>query len=272
MIKETVQIETITEAIFFDDWTSKRTQMPEGDETVVQFFKPYIETIPKLVLGEYYWQIFDNALPSPKIMMIGGSVEKLTPTDAEGLMSMSIEAFFAFFHPDDLKQIFTFVKKLFDILFNTGLDIEKRNNFNGTIYARIRNHEGAYIWNSLQYPALYFDEKGSFLYGMSLYTNVHHLMKPDAVPMMTLLDATDKENQIFTCYTPMNEIGTPQPYPSVSKREKEILTLLGQGKASKQIGAILGITKNTVDNHRQRLLKKFGVTSSAELVIKALIA
>jgi DNA-binding CsgD family transcriptional regulator len=34
----------------------------------------------------------------------------------------------------------------------------------------------------------------------------------------------------------------------------------------------LGITKNTVDNHRQRLLKKFGVTSSAELVIKALIA
>ena len=26
------------------------------------------------------------------------------------------------------------------------------------------------------------------------------------------------------------------------------------------------------DNHRQRLLKKFGVTSSAELVIKALVA
>ena len=43
-----------------------------------------------------------------------------------------------------------------------------------------------------------------------------------------------------------------------------------QGKASKQIADILGITKNTVDNHRQRLLKKFGVHSSAELVIKAM--
>jgi two-component system, LuxR family, sensor histidine kinase TtrS len=52
-------------------------------------------------------------------------------------------------------------------------------------------------------------------------------------------------------------------------REREIIAQLSQGKSSKQIADILGISKNTVDNHRQNLLKKFEVTSSAELVVKA---
>jgi DNA-binding NarL/FixJ family response regulator len=58
-------------------------------------------------------------------------------------------------------------------------------------------------------------------------------------------------------------------YPNITKREREIVALLSQGKSSKQISEILFISKNTVDNHRQNLLRKFDVNSSAELVIKA---
>ncbi len=97
-------------------------------------------------------------------------------------------------------------------------------------------------------------------------------MKPDAEPMMTILDTTNNTHQVFMCYSPLNELGVQKTAPIVSKREKEIIALLSQGKASKQISDILGITKNTVDNHRQRLLKKFDVTSSAELVMKALVS
>jgi DNA-binding CsgD family transcriptional regulator len=263
------QLQTISPKQFFENWRTTMTTDVQDSQAIANYFKPYVETIPRLALGEYYWQIFNNAQPFPKILMVQGAVEKLTPFDAEGLMNASIEEFFSSFYPEDLKQTMTFVTKIFEILF--ALDAEKRKNNNLTVYARIRNGEGHYAWNSLQYPALYFDETGHFLYGMALYTNVNHLMKSDAEPMMTILDTTNKTNQVFMCYSPLHELGVQKTAPIVSKREREIIALLSQGKASKQISDILGITKNTVDNHRQRLLKKFNVTSSAELVVKALV-
>jgi DNA-binding CsgD family transcriptional regulator len=265
--KEEFKFEAITPNDFYEYWDINKTNSNKKTSEIINFFKPYVDTIPKLALGEYYWQIFNNAQPVPKVLLVGGDVEKLTPTTADGLMRTNFKEFFTFFHPDDLQQALTYVAKIFEMLF--ALTPEKRENYNFTIYTRIRNGEGQYLWNSLQYPALYFDENDKYLFGLALYTNVHHLMKPDAVPMLTILDSSQKTQQIFTCYSPNNQVGMVKKYPNISKREREVIALLSQGKASKQISDILGISKNTVDNHRQRLLKKFGVTSSAELVIKA---
>jgi DNA-binding CsgD family transcriptional regulator len=267
MKTELFKFEIISPKTFFEYWDSTKANSQKQADEVINFFKPFVDTIPKLALGEYYWQIFNNAQPVPKILMVGGDVEKMTITDAEGLINMDFAGFFSFFHPDDLNQVLTYVAKIFEMML--GMAPDKRINFNYTIYSRVRNGAGEFIWNSLQYPAIYFDENDTYLFGMSLYTNVNHLMKPDAEAMLTVLDSSQKTQQIFTCYSPSNQDGTELILPKISKREKEVIALLSQGKASKQISDILGITKNTVDNHRQRLLKKFNVASSAELVVKA---
>ncbi|MFN3848270.1 MAG: LuxR C-terminal-related transcriptional regulator [Spirosomataceae bacterium] len=270
MEKTDIKLQTISEERFYEYWESKRTNIEIEQAEIFDFFRPFVETIPKVALGEYYWQIFDNATPLPKVIMVGGAVESLTPVDAETFLQLNYLEFFSFFQQDDLRQLMTFISKAYEMLFS--MDNETRKNFNFSIYTRIKNRDGEYQWNSLQYPALYFDNDGNFLYGMALYTNVHHLMKPDTQPMMTILDSTSKNNQVFTCYKPDNMLGERRYYPRLTKREREIIVLLSQGKASKQISDILGISKNTVDNHRQRLLKKFQVSSSAELVIKAISA
>lgn len=266
--KDSSMLPVISEKKFYELWEATRTEFNEQDVEVYKFFKPYIQSIPKLALGEYYWQIFNNAQPYPKILIADGAVNKLTPTDAAGLLQASAEEFFSYYYPADLLETLTFVNMIFTKLLS--MEPAKRKNHNITIYARVRNSGGVYLWNSLQYPALYFDKSGNLKYGMALYTNVHHLMKPDAVPMMTVLDASHPDKQIFTYYTSLNKSGVPLAYPNTTPREKEIIAQLCQGKSSKQIAGHLGIKKNTVDNHRQRLLKKFGVKSSAELVIKAM--
>jgi DNA-binding CsgD family transcriptional regulator len=268
MKKNSTQLQPITVERFYDFWETKRTYGSLENEAVLNFFKPYLESIPNLAMGEYYWQIFNNALPVPKILLIGGNVEKLTPFDGNALLNVHINDFFTIFHPDDLKPTLTFVSKSFEMLFS--LNPYEVKNYNISIYTRVKNSEGQYVWNCLQYPALYFDENGDFLYGMSLYTNVHHLMKTNAKPMLTILDSTNKNSQIFTCFNTDNPAGVRQQYPKVSKREREIIVLMAQGKASKQISDILGISKRTVDNHRQRLLKKFNAASSVELVTKTI--
>lgn len=49
-------------------------------------------------------------------------------------------------------------------------------------------------------------------------------------------------------------------------REVEIIRLLAEGKANKEIAAKLGITVRTVETHRAKIMLKLGLHSLAELI------
>jgi DNA-binding NarL/FixJ family response regulator len=49
-------------------------------------------------------------------------------------------------------------------------------------------------------------------------------------------------------------------------REREILQLLAEGKAMKEVGAILNITTRTVAFHKYRMMERLAVRTSADLV------
>ncbi|MDE6298476.1 MAG: helix-turn-helix transcriptional regulator [Muribaculaceae bacterium] len=55
----------------------------------------------------------------------------------------------------------------------------------------------------------------------------------------------------------------------LSSREKEILLLIKEGKASKQIADILGISVHTVNRHRQNIIEKLSVGNSIEAITAA---
>ena len=57
---------------------------------------------------------------------------------------------------------------------------------------------------------------------------------------------------------------------SLSNREREILQLLAEGKATKEIAGILGVSVPTVHTHRQHIMAKLRVQSVAELTRYAL--
>jgi DNA-binding NarL/FixJ family response regulator len=54
--------------------------------------------------------------------------------------------------------------------------------------------------------------------------------------------------------------------PGTTPRELEIIRLLAEGKANKEIAALLGITVRTVETHRAKIMLKLGLHSLAELV------
>ena len=59
---------------------------------------------------------------------------------------------------------------------------------------------------------------------------------------------------------------TLQENHSLSKRENEILKLIGEGKTSLEIADILFISKNTVDTHRKNILHKLGIQGKTDLL------
>lgn len=56
---------------------------------------------------------------------------------------------------------------------------------------------------------------------------------------------------------------------ALSEREKEVLTLIAQGRTSKETATELGISVATVDTHRANVMTKLGVHNIAGLVVYA---
>lgn len=59
---------------------------------------------------------------------------------------------------------------------------------------------------------------------------------------------------------------------ALTSREKQVLALVTQGKASKVVAADLGISRRTVEIHRDQLMEKMGASSLAQLVRMTMIA
>ncbi len=55
----------------------------------------------------------------------------------------------------------------------------------------------------------------------------------------------------------------------LTKREREVLSLIGEGKASREIASLLSISEKTVEHHRQRLMEKLGIHTEIGLIAHA---
>jgi len=69
---------------------------------------------------------------------------------------------------------------------------------------------------------------------------------------------------------PQDRLHTLAVYAPLSPREKEVLNLLVQGRATQKIAQTLGISYATVRNHLQKILNKLGVHSQREAVMLAI--
>lgn len=81
--------------------------------------------------------------------------------------------------------------------------------------------------------------------------------------------AIDRNDPFSAAVWVFEDISEKRPVTTeLTGREREIAQFLVSGKSSKEIGRLLGIGYRTVDAHRARLMRKFDVTSSNELVAK----
>jgi DNA-binding NarL/FixJ family response regulator len=57
--------------------------------------------------------------------------------------------------------------------------------------------------------------------------------------------------------------------PRLSVREREVVQLVGEGKTSKEVATILGVSLKTAETHRSNILLKLNLHSAVELVLYA---
>ncbi|MGH9686099.1 MAG: response regulator [Candidatus Acidiferrales bacterium] len=57
-----------------------------------------------------------------------------------------------------------------------------------------------------------------------------------------------------------------KPADSLTPRERQVLQLVAEGKSTKDVGTILGISVKTAESHRTRLMQKLDIHETASLV------
>jgi PAS domain S-box-containing protein len=67
------------------------------------------------------------------------------------------------------------------------------------------------------------------------------------------------------CFEPINRAVTGN-VSLISDRQKQVLTLVSQGKTNAQIALEIGLSKRTIEAHRARLMRTHSLRNSAELI------
>jgi two-component system, NarL family, response regulator NreC len=67
----------------------------------------------------------------------------------------------------------------------------------------------------------------------------------------------------------MQARGLDDSYELLTDREKEVLQLLAEGRANKDVAAVLQVGVSTVETHRANLMQKLGLHNTADIVLYA---
>ncbi len=67
----------------------------------------------------------------------------------------------------------------------------------------------------------------------------------------------------------LKQKGAVDSYDLLTSREREILQLLAEGKANKEVATALNISHYTVETHRSHILQKLNLHNPAELILYA---
>jgi DNA-binding CsgD family transcriptional regulator len=60
--------------------------------------------------------------------------------------------------------------------------------------------------------------------------------------------------------------GTEPSNDGLTPREREVLQLVAEGKTTKEVAAVLGISVKTAESHRSRIMEKLDIHETASLV------
>lgn len=63
---------------------------------------------------------------------------------------------------------------------------------------------------------------------------------------------------------------TELPADPLTSRERQVLQLVGEGKSTKDVATLLGISVKTAESHRSRLIEKLDIHETASLVRDAI--
>lgn len=210
-----------------------------------------------------FWYIGD--FKKTTVVAAGGDIELCSPMKRADWIGIHPNEIGAFFHPMDVNKMQSFT--FFCASYLAQKKAVQRNKIKISMIFRMMDNHKNYTWRLMEYLKIVYENKNP-AYIMCKISNMSHLFDKQFCSMF-ILDRTTNENTMYYCDNEKIELKLINNQNDLTVREKEVLQLIAKGHISKEIGSILNISKNTVENHKQSIYRKTGIQKITELVAYA---
>ncbi|MEP0713141.1 LuxR C-terminal-related transcriptional regulator [Algoriphagus sp.] len=188
-----------------------------------------------------------------------GNVEELTGYPASMFHSKGMETAFAMLHPDDRSELFRFQKIVFDSFHQ--LTLAEKHSFEFSYTTRWVHRKTKKIsWMLGKVRPYLIDAAGNFAMDLHVVMQLHTPPKTTGYDWNYSYQQEDGTRIFVSKNSPNTKV------VSLTKKEKEIVSLILEGKESKAIAADLNNSVNTVATHRKNILKKLNARNVGEMV------
>lgn len=184
----------------------------------------------------------------PRVKFLSKSCEKILGHPHEQLVRMSLTDFFTQIHPDDLAA----VQQCFGFIKSQKPGDPELHRF--AVYYRFKNQNGDYVQIRNDNFAIRCRE-GNYLYLMGYSISGEKFFH---VKLEVYRRINGNLVKTYT-YAPQQEDKEMTP------RQNDVVELVNRGFTNREIAEKLGISINTVKNHKQMLFRKINVRNSVEL-------
>ncbi len=209
-----------------------------------------IQRYPLLPNEALYLVDYQNALVEP----LDANFSRLVGIDKHNCKDISM--LYETVHRQNFPAFVRHTKAVLGCGFDPDLFLQEEGDF---VQSLFKAHQGKVLIKTT--TVLHYDEKGAMQYSLGRLMDVTNL-----IPFRHFSYSFNGPNreQIYDLYRVL--AGDDQ---MLSKREKEVLRLIGQGLTSRQIAEQLFLSKHTVDQHRRNIISKLEVEESMAAYIKA---
>jgi len=270
MPKETVQEKDIAPISSFEEFGVRLASMaPALDEETdpVAYFAPQIGQMEKFALGPFQWCIVDFA--NQKLFEIGGMIEEFTGKPYAYWVGQPAEKYVAeLAKPEHIPYWMGYIQFVYEYILQNPFT-NKDRMLHPHIYLEMRGKGGAFRNVVMQFIDWKVESNGGVRYCLCQVTDLSYLSVQVIAPQLVILEVNRGKSLLIRSKSLQAAPERLHGIPVFTPREKDVIRLLAAGHTSKLIASALGITKNTVENHRQRLLKKAGCYTSSELTAYA---
>lgn len=220
---------------------------------------PKIEMIQRLAeIESSVYAVFD--MNRWNYLLQSEEQKRIFGTGKSGGTDIDIKMHYNNIHPDDLAFVLETDNLLYDYF--SKLSFNEKRDFKMIYDFRTRNTEGFYVRHLHQSIVLEQDRNGKTW----LTLVISHLLSernPNEKPQRRLINYKTGKLHLF------NEIDGAGSGVVLTKREKEIMVLISRGYDSFNISEKLHISINTVNNHRQNILRKTKTDNTTQAVLYA---
>lgn len=209
-------------------------------------------------VGDYYYLIF--SLKESLFDLVSKEVETVLGYKPE---EFDLSTLLSIIHPEDQAWFLNIENKVAE--FFRKLTLAQIPNYKVRYDYRIKKSNGEYIRILQQVITIQHNEEGGVLRTFVVHTDISHL-KMEGKPVLSFIGLNGEPSFVDVDIQKV----FPEPSEFLSRREREILSLLVEGKETKEIAGELFISPETVSTHRKNLLYKTQARNTAELITMAI--